>query len=254
MYRFENAIVNGANGGLGSQFVEELIQRGAGKVFVTFRPDVGTRGLHKRLVALMQKYPDRILPIKADSTKEDDVIKIASIVSEEVSEIHYLVNCVGYLHNSDHGPEKSLRKINEEQFIEAVRVNTFPTVLLAKYFMRLMKHKKEAVFAAISARVGSIEDNRAGGWYSYRGSKAMLNMMLSNIAIEFNRSCSNVKVLALHPGTVDTNLSSPFSKNMNPDHLFTPEYSVKSMMDVIENVDKNPLGAFYAWDGERIPW
>ena len=74
MYRFENAIVNGANGGLGSQFVEELIQRGAGKVFVTFRPDVGTRGLHKRLVALMQKYPDRILPIKADSTKEDDVL------------------------------------------------------------------------------------------------------------------------------------------------------------------------------------
>jgi len=165
-----------------------------------------------------------------------------------------LVNCVGYLHNSDHGPEKSLRKINEEQFLEAVRVNAFPTVLLAKYFMKLMRHKKEAVFAAISARVGSIEDNRAGGWYSYRGSKAMLNMMLSNIAIEFNRSCPNVKVLALHPGTVDTNLSSPFSKNMDPDHLFTPEYSVKRMMDVIESVDKNPLGAFYAWDGERIPW
>ena len=81
-----------------------------------------------------------------------------------------------------------------------------------------------------------------------------LFMMLSNIAIEFNRSCPNVKVLALHPGTVDTNLSSPFSKNMNPDHLFTPEYSVKSMMDVIESVDKNPLGAFYAWDGEKIPW
>mgnify|MGYP003313153683 CR=1 FL=1 len=118
---------------------------------------------------------------------------------------------------------KSLRKINEEQFIEAVRINAFPTVLLAKHFMKLMKHKKEAVFAAISARVGSIEDNRAGGWYSYRGSKAMLNMMLSNIAIEFNRGCPNVKVLALHPGTVDTNLSSPFSKNMDPDHLFTPE-------------------------------
>ena len=254
MYRFENALINGASGGLGSQFAEELLKRGAGKVFVTYRSDAGLGGCNGRLEALIQNYPDRIFPIKADSTKEDEMIEIARVVSEEVSEIHYLVNCVGYLHNSDHGPEKSLRKINEEQFIEAVRVNAFPTVLLAKHFMKLMRHKKEAVFAAISARVGSIEDNRAGGWYSYRGSKAMLNMMLSNIAIEFNRGCPNVKVLALHPGTVDTNLSSPFSKNMNPDHLFTPEYSVKSMMDVIESVDKNPLGAFYAWDGEKIPW
>ena len=254
MYRFENALINGANGGLGSQFAEELLKCGASKVFVTYRSGTGA-GIHSgKLEALIQNYPDRIHPIKADSTKEEGMIEIARVISEEVSEIHYLVNCVGYLHNSDHGPEKSLRKINEEQFLEAVRVNAFPTVLLAKYFMKLMRHKKEAVFATISARVGSIEDNRAGGWYSYRGSKAMLNMMLSNIAIEFNRSCPNVKVLALHPGTVDTNLSSPFSKNMDPDHLFTPEYSVKRMLDVIESVDKNPLGAFYAWDGERIPW
>jgi NAD(P)-dependent dehydrogenase (short-subunit alcohol dehydrogenase family) len=254
MYKFENALINGANGGLGSQFAEELIKRGAGKVFVTFRSDTGPSGSSGKLDALFQNYPERIVPIKADSTKEDGMIEIVRLVSEQVSEIHYLVNCVGYLHNRDYGPEKSLRKINEEQFLEAVRVNAFPTVLLAKYFMKLMRHQKEAVFAALSARVGSIEDNRAGGWYSYRGSKAMLNMMLSNIAIEFNRSCPNVKVLALHPGTVDTNLSSPFSKNMDSEHLFTPEYSVTRMMDVIEKTDKNPLGAFYAWDGERIPW
>ena len=164
MYKFENALINGANGGLGSQFAEELLKCGASKVFVTYRSDTGAGVQSGKLAALIQNYPDRIHPIKADSTKEEGMVEIARVVSEEVSEIHFLVNCVGYLHNSDHGPEKSLRKINEEQFLEAVRVNAFPTVLLAKYFMKLMRHKKEAVFAAISARVGSIEDNRAGGW------------------------------------------------------------------------------------------
>ena len=177
MYKFENVLINGANGGLGSQFAEELLKCGASKVFVTYRSDTGAGVQSGKLADLIQNYPDRIHPIKADSTKEEGMVEIARVVGEEVSEIHFLVNCVGYLHNSDHGPEKSLRKINEEQFLEAVRVNAFPTVLLAKYFMKLMRHKKEAVFAAISARVGSIEDNRAGGWYSYRGSKAMLNMM-----------------------------------------------------------------------------
>ena len=258
---FKHALVAGANGSIGSAFIESLLDRGAEKVFAVYRKESEEKrpsqlsdqrlGEH----AILDKYSsDNVIPIFADVTDEEDVLWVLDTVLGNVSELHFLVNCVGYLHNDDYQPEKSLRKINEEQFLNAVKVNTLPTVLLAKHFMKLMKHKEKAVFAAISARVGSVEDNRAGGWYSYRGSKAMLNMMISNIAVEFNRSCPNVKVLALHPGTVYSKLIVPFSKNMDSTQIITPDYSVMKMMSVIDEVEKNPLGDFRAWDGEKIPW
>ncbi len=247
---FGKILINGGNRGLGLGFVKQLLSQAPQKIFATYR----SAKTAKELLELAANNPRVLIPILADSTCEEDVSNVAKMVSQETSKLDLVINCVGYLHNVQHGPEKSLRQINANQLLESAKVNALPTLLLAKYFQKLLKHDQPSVFSAISARVGSIEDNRMGGWYSYRGSKAMLNMMISNIAIEFHRTNPNTKVLALHPGTVSTRLSEPFSKNLAPEKLFSIDYSVNCLLDVIKNTEKKPRGGFYAWDGEEIAW
>ena len=115
-----------------------------------------------------------------------------------------------------------------------------------------MPPRPPSVVASVSARVGSISDNGTGGWYSYRMSKAALNMATVNIALELKRS--SVWCIALHPGTTDTDLSKPFQKNIKPEKLFTTEFSVGKMLSIIEAMESHHTGNFYAWDGQRIDW
>ena len=244
------ALINGANRGLGLGFVKRLLQEPDNTVIAVCRNVAEST----ELCQLEEQNPSRLLSYSADSTEESALENLSQKLRERIPRLHLLLNCVGYLHNAQHGPEKSLRQINAEQLMESIRVNTLPTVLLAKHFQRYFKHEEPSTLAAISARVGSIEDNRMGGWYSYRSSKAALNMMIRNIAIEYHRSCPNTKVLALHPGTVDTRLSEPFSKNVAPEKLFSVDYSVQQLLEVLQSSARSPQGAFYAWDGERLPW
>jgi NAD(P)-dependent dehydrogenase (short-subunit alcohol dehydrogenase family) len=109
------------------------------------------------------------------------------------------------------------------------------------------------VFAAISARVGSISDNRLGGWYSYRASKAALNMLLKTAAIELGRTRKELVVLGLHPGTVDTGLSKPFQSNVSEGKLFTPEQSARYLLEVIDGVTPEHSGSVLAWDAQTVP-
>jgi NAD(P)-dependent dehydrogenase (short-subunit alcohol dehydrogenase family) len=110
------------------------------------------------------------------------------------------------------------------------------------------------VFASISARVGSIGDNRLGGWYAYRGAKAAQNMFTRTLAIEWARSRRNVVCVALHPGTTDTDLSRPFQANVAPDKLFDRGRTVRQLLAVIDRLTPADTGRFYAWDGSEIPW
>ena len=116
------------------------------------------------------------------------------------------------------------------------------------------RHGRPAVFATVSAKVGSIEDKRLGGWFSYRASKAALNMCLKTLAIEWRRSLPNVAVAALHPGTTDTDLSRPFQHNVPSGQLFTPAQSVSYMLDVLDGLNPADSGRFLAFDGEKLPW
>jgi NAD(P)-dependent dehydrogenase (short-subunit alcohol dehydrogenase family) len=249
--KLKPALVVGAARGLGWGFVKHLLEHSDyAPIFAVCRnPEKAAELQH-----LQDSSSGRVRVLSGDVTQEADVERIAVQIKEQAGSLHFLINCVGYLHNDQHGPEKSLRQINAEQMHEAMRVNTLPTVFLAKHLHRLFRHPSPSIFAAISARVGSIADNRAGGWYSYRASKAALNMLMSNIAIEFHRVAPQTKVVALHPGTVATNLSAPFQKNVAAEKLFTVEYSVASMMESLEKTTKNPLGELIAWDGEKIPW
>jgi NAD(P)-dependent dehydrogenase (short-subunit alcohol dehydrogenase family) len=125
---------------------------------------------------------------------------------------------------------------------------------MARYFTPLLRHRERAVFASLSARVGSITDNRLGGWYAYRGAKAAQNMFTRNLSLEFRRRLKNVIVVALHPGTTDTGLSRPFQDNVSPEKLFPVDYAVACLLNIMDGLEPEQSGGFYAYDGSEIPW
>jgi NAD(P)-dependent dehydrogenase (short-subunit alcohol dehydrogenase family) len=163
-----------------------------------------------------------------------------------------VVLATGVLHHG-HAPERSYRAMSADHLLRDYRVNTVGPALAAKHFLPLLPRDRRAVFAALSARVGSIGDNRLGGWHSYRASKAALNMILRNLAIELARSHPQAVVAGLHPGTVDTALSEPFQRGVNPENLFTAEHSASRLLAVLDGLGPADSGGVFAWDGARVP-
>jgi NAD(P)-dependent dehydrogenase (short-subunit alcohol dehydrogenase family) len=160
----------------------------------------------------------------------------------------------GVLHlGADIQPEKSLRDLSADKFHAIFAANTIFPALAAKHFLPLLHRDKRSVFAALSARVGSISDNRLGGWYAYRASKAALNMIIKNAAIEIERRHKQAIVVGLHPGTVDSDLSKPFQSNVQQNKLFTPAFSAASLLDVVDRLTPDDSGKCFAWDGQEIP-
>jgi NAD(P)-dependent dehydrogenase (short-subunit alcohol dehydrogenase family) len=151
-------------------------------------------------------------------------------------------------------PEKALRALDGAAMAELFAVNTIGPALIAKHFAPLLPRDRHGVFAALSARVGSIADNRLGGWHSYRASKAALNMLIVNLAIELRRTHPQAIVAALHPGTVDTGLSAPFQRGVAPEKLFDADRSAGYLLDVLNKLTVGDSGGLFAWDGARIPY
>lgn len=161
--------------------------------------------------------------------------------------------CSGLLHDAERRPEKSLRELDAEWMQRNFAVNSIGPALILKHFLPLLRRDARAVCAALSARVGSISDNRLGGWYSYRGSKAALNMLLATAAIELKRTHPRALVIGLHPGTVDSRLSAPFRSNVREGQLQSPEQAAMHLLQVIESADPGLSGRCLAWDGSVIP-
>ncbi|MGB5426401.1 MAG: SDR family NAD(P)-dependent oxidoreductase [Gammaproteobacteria bacterium] len=234
-----NIVIAGGSGGIGSAFVEAL----------------ATRPKVRKIIATCNRHPSALDHPKVswqqlDLTDEDAIRDWAA----GVDEVDWLINAAGILHTRAHGPEKSIRQIDPAFFLENMRINALPALLLAKHLHGKFRHGRAAVYATVSAKVGSIEDNRLGGWISYRASKAALNMSIKTLAIEWRRTLPNVAVVALHPGTTDSALSKPFQRHVPHGQLFTPEYSVSCMLRVLENLTPADSGEFLAFDGERLPW
>jgi NAD(P)-dependent dehydrogenase (short-subunit alcohol dehydrogenase family) len=150
-------------------------------------------------------------------------------------------------------PERSFRQLNAEHLLRDYRVNAVGPALAAKHLLPLMPRDRRAVFAALSARVGSIADNRLGGWHAYRASKAALNMILRNLSVEMARSHPQAVIAGLHPGTVATDLSAPFQKGVAEGKLFTADYSAGRLLAVLSNLTPADSGGVFAWDGARVP-
>ena len=163
-----------------------------------------------------------------------------------------ILNCVGILHSQNFGPEKTWKHLDPATMHRVFAINAFAVALLGKHLISLIPRNERAVFASISARVGSISDNRLGGWYSYRASKTAHNMFVKTLSLEASRKHPLLSIVAIHPGTVDTSLSEPFTKNYDPKKLFTPTRSVHELSKVISNLTPLDSGSFFAWDGQVI--
>ncbi|MEO1374615.1 MAG: SDR family NAD(P)-dependent oxidoreductase [Cyanobacteria bacterium J06635_10] len=246
-----NALIVGASQGIGLGFVKSLLpENNIAKIYATYR----NADSANELISLQSEYSQKLVCLPMDITQESQISAGVEKIGAEVEKLHLVINCVGILHEDELQPEKSLRQINPENLIRYFQVNSIGGVLLAKHLQPLFKHKEKNIFACISAKIGSIGDNRLGGWYGYRASKAALNMFMRTTAIEYSRRCPKTIVVTLHPGTTDTNLSQPFQRNVPPEKLFPVERTVKQLLGVIANLKPEDSGEFFSWDGSRLPW
>lgn len=232
-------LVTAGNGGIGLALIAQILDRyPAAQVAATWhkqKPDT---------------HHERLQWFKADLSSETQVAGLA----ETIDSPRWLINTAGLLHDKQYQPEKSVRSLDPEFFLHSMKINALPTLLLAKHFHRRFENEGIGVFAAVSARVGSIEDNRLGGWTSYRCSKAALNMAIKNVSVEWARTAKNVSVVALHPGTTNTPLSEPFQTSLKPGQLFSAAKTAGLLVDVIEGLTPEASGQFLSWDGTQIPW
>lgn len=182
----------------------------------------------------------------------EDSLKISAEKSSSKNDIDLVVICTGILHNEDFMPEKSISQLSFEKFNKTILINTIIPAMVGKYFIPKLNKKSKSVFAVLSARVGSISDNRMGGWYSYRSSKAALNMIVKNFSIEVKRRNKNAIIVGLHPGTVNSNLSKPFQGNVEKNKLFKPTFSAEKLIEVIQKLSDFDNGKCLAWDGKEI--
>lgn len=234
------AVVFGANGGIGGALVAHLAASGR-----FARVYAGSRG--------PAVPPAGALPFTYDLTDE---ASLASAVANMEGMPEMVVVASGLLHDPTRAitPEKSLRHIDAKTMAHLFAINTIGPALIAKHMLPRLPRHRRAVFGVLSARVGSIGDNRLGGWHSYRASKAALNMLVANFAIEMRRTHPQAIVAALHPGTVATSLSGPFRSAVAPDRLFSPDVSASHLLRLIEGLGPDDSGNLFAWNGERLPW
>lgn len=187
-----------------------------------------------------------------DYIDESIIEKAARYVYDKSGSINLVFVATGILHTQDIKPEKSLKELSADNFIELFKANTIFPALVAKHFIPKLAKDTKSVFAAISARVGSISDNRLGGWYAYRASKAALNMFIKTASIETKRVNPKAVIVGVHPGTVDSHLSEPFQARVPQGKLFTPEYSATKLIEVLDGLRVEDSGKCFAWDGKEI--
>ncbi|NJC04289.1 NAD(P)-dependent dehydrogenase (short-subunit alcohol dehydrogenase family) [Sphingomonas kaistensis] len=168
--------------------------------------------------------------------------------------VQRLVVATGLLHDDGLSPERSLRDLDAERLGRSFLVNTVGPALVLRHFAPLLAREGRVEVAMLSARVGSIADNRLGGWYGYRASKAALNQIVRTAAVEVSRSRPESVVVALHPGTVDTAMSRPFQANVAAERLFTPRHSADCLADVLARLGPADSGGFFDWQGQAIPF
>ena len=164
----------------------------------------------------------------------------------------WVIVATGLLHTLDVKPEKSLKQVTPDALATLFQANTIVPALIAKYFVPRLSSHPPSVFAALSARVGSISDNRLGGWYGYRASKAALNMIIKTTAIECQRRYPNAIIVGLHPGTVDSALSKPFQRNVPENQLFDPTTAATHLIHVITSLNAAHSGRCIDWQGQEV--
>lgn len=235
--------VVGASGGLGGAFLAALENAPAvARVTALSRRPLRPRSAKTRWLAI-------------DLEREDSIAAAAATVQGAGDALHLVIVATGLLHDCNRlQPEKSWRNLEAASLQRAFAVNATGPALIAKHFLPMLARDRKTAFAALSARVGSIEDNQLGGWHAYRASKAALNMLIRTLAIELARRNDRALCVGLHPGTVDTGLSKPFQGNVPAGKLFTPPDAALQLLAVLDGLSPGESGGLFAWDGQPIPY
>ncbi|MGB7374495.1 SDR family NAD(P)-dependent oxidoreductase [Pontixanthobacter sp.] len=231
------AAIFGASGGIGRALAETLRQRGV-HVWAGSRstPDTKLSGA---------------AAFRFDLTDENSIKAAAGQMRDNPPQL--VIAATGILTLADGtGPERSYRKLDPQTMMEVIQLNTVGPAIIAKHMLPLLPRNSRSIFAALSARVGSITDNGLGGWHSYRASKAALNMLLKNFAIELGRTHKQAIIAGLHPGTVDSELSRPFQSNLPDGQLSRPGDAASQLLDVLDGLTPADSGRIFAYDGQRI--
>jgi len=233
------AVVIGASGGVGRAICELL------------RSDAR----YAQVLALGRsggEATDITVDITDESSIESAAAQVSQATAQSGAALRLVLDATGFLHGSGFEPEKSWRQLDAAHMAHAFAVNAIGPALLMKHFLPLLPRSGRAVFASLSAKVGSIGDNRLGGWYSYRASKAALNQLVHTAAIELARRQPQAICVALHPGTVATRLSQPFSKSGL--EVQTPAASAARLLAAIDALSASDSGGFFNHRGEALPW
>jgi NAD(P)-dependent dehydrogenase (short-subunit alcohol dehydrogenase family) len=237
------AVVVGAGGGVGRAVAEQLSANPA----------------YRTVAALSRKRPEGWSESPRQTWAPVDILDETSLAAaaEHIAGFGAparIIVATGRLHAPGISPEKSMRNLDVETLSNLFAINAVGPAMVAKHLLPLTSRKTASLFAVLSARVGSIGDNRLGGWYGYRASKAALNMLIKTLAIEHRRTRPLGICVALHPGTVDTALSAPFQSGVPSEKLFSPRQSAAALLSVMDLLGPEDNGGFRAWDGAPIPW
>jgi NAD(P)-dependent dehydrogenase (short-subunit alcohol dehydrogenase family) len=242
-----NALIIGANGGLGAELVKQIEKSSEfNAVYAVSRtlPIETITGVNYQVI---------------DSTDEQAVAKYCHVLAQVGVQFSLVICCIGVLHNSSSEgvklkPEKRLEDIVSAKLTAYFTINTIIPAIWLKCVEPLLQGDSLAKLVFFGARVGSIGDNKLGGWYGYRASKAGLNMLLKTAQIEYQRRAPNVSIVCYHPGTVDSALSKPFQANVPKGRLFSAEFSIMQLLTHLKFLHPGEEPHFIDWQGENIPW
>jgi len=219
----KRALILGASGGIGGAVADNLSKR------------------HWDVISLSRSLN------QFDVTDEDSV---KSTFTSVEGPFDFILIATGALEINS-APEKSINYLLQSNMIDHFMTNAIGPALILKHVRLFLNKKSPSVVSVLSARVGSIEDNELGGWYSYRAAKAAVNQIVKSFSIELSRSHPKACLLAIHPGNVDTNLTKKYASNYPTQ---TPKEAAQNILDVTLNKDSSHTGRFYDWANKEIPW
>lgn len=240
-------VISGAGRGIGLAILEQLLTESRWtRIYALHRQP------SERLAELAWRDA-RLEPVAVDLAEDRD---LQALPAQIEGPINWLINTSGLLHSQAEQiyPEKSLQQLERASLVQLMQTNAINHLLLIKALQPKLARQGELKIASLSARVASIGDNRLGGWYGYRASKAALNQLMHTLAIEMRRFNRQAVCATLHPGTTDTALSKPFQARVPEGQLFTAEFSAARLLDVLASLQPEQNGGFFAWDGQAIPW
>ena len=234
----QNIAIVGTNGSIGRAFLEYYLS------------DDNTDIIYSISRSKNNIEDKKIVNLNLNFSDKENYDKLKSSIPKD--SIDRVIIASGILHDGEMQPEKTISSLDIDNFQKVFNVNAFAPALLLKTFFPLIKRNSNALIGILSARVGSISDNRIGGWYAYRASKAALNMIIKTAAIELARKDKTARLIGLHPGTVDTNLSKPFQGGTPKEKIFTPRQSIDYLVNVIDDTRPQDTGKILDWQGKEI--